>query len=100
MQSTDVKLEIHVCYCAQKDNDDSLRHWMLMLVELEAVKGDWIHSTGGPNGEQSPAPFLYHCFALSVIVKDIVSGARNTSVDSRSQSRCPLFKGQKLTLRS
>lgn len=52
------KLEIHVCYCAQKDSDDSLRHWMLMLSDPEAVKGDWIHSTGGPNGKQIPAPFF------------------------------------------
>lgn len=39
------KLEIHVCYYVQKDNNNSLRHWMFMLNQPEAVKRDWIHTT-------------------------------------------------------
>lgn len=60
------KLEIHVCYCAQKDYDDSLRHWMLMLNNPEAVKGDWM---GGPNGKQIPAPLFIVLLYTYVIVK-------------------------------
>ena len=51
------KLEIHVCHCAERDREESLRHWMLMLNEPEAVNGDWMHWTGGPNHKQFPAPF-------------------------------------------
>ena len=70
------KLEIHVCYCMQKDDNNSLRHWMLMLNQPGGVKGDWIHSTGGPNGKQIPAPFFkLFCFVLDY--ERHVSGVQN-----------------------
>lgn len=41
-----------------------------MHNEPEAVKADSMHSTGGPNGQQVPAPF-FDCFVLWVFVKDM-----------------------------
>lgn len=79
------KLEIHVCYCAQKDYDDSLRHWMLMLNNPEAVKGDWM---GGPNGKQIPAPFFFIVLLYTYMILKSMFQEPETNPDTYSPDAC------------